>query len=76
VDVERTLRPGIGLWHVFDTERGRRVGVVSHRNGRRDLVVYHRDDPDSAADAVVLSVAEANGLAELAGLGTDRGTAD
>jgi TrkA domain protein len=67
VDVERTALPGIGLRHVFTTERGRRVGVVSHRSGRRDLVVYRRDDPDSAAEVVVLSVAEANGLAELLG---------
>jgi TrkA domain protein len=52
---------------MFTTARGRRIGVVSHRDGRRDLVVYRRDDPDSAAEAVVLSAEEANGLAELLG---------
>jgi TrkA domain protein len=67
VDVERTPLPGIGLRHVFTTARGRRIGVVSHRDGRRDLVIYRRDDPDSAAEAVVLSAEEANGLAELLG---------
>jgi TrkA domain protein len=67
VDVERTALPGIGLRHVFSTGRGRRVGVVSHHTGRRDLVIYRRDDPDSAADSVVLSAEEANALAELLG---------
>jgi TrkA domain protein len=67
VDVERTPLPGIGLQHVFTTERGRRIGVVSHRDGRRHLVIYRRDDPDSASEAVALSPEEANGLAELLG---------
>jgi len=42
VEVERTALPGIGLRHVFTTSNGRRLGVVSHRSGRRDLVVYDR----------------------------------
>jgi len=70
VEVERTALPGIGLRHVFGTARGRRVGVVSHRGGRRDLVVYDREDPDTARETVVLTQEEANALAEL--LGTAR----
>jgi TrkA domain protein len=65
VDVERTALPGIGLRYTFTTQHGRRLGLVSHRNGRRDLVIYRRDDPDSAADSLVLTSAEADGLAEL-----------
>ncbi|NJC69399.1 cation:proton antiporter regulatory subunit [Planosporangium thailandense] len=67
MDVERTPLPGIGLQHVFTTERDRRIGVVSHRDGRRHLVIYRRDDPDSASEAVALTAEEANGLAELLG---------
>jgi TrkA domain protein len=67
MEVERTALPGIGLRHTFMTEHGRRVGLISHRTGRRDLVVYRRDDPDSAAEAVVLTAEEADGLAELLG---------
>jgi TrkA domain protein len=67
MDVERTALPGLGLQHVFTTARGRRVGVVSHHNGRRDLVIYDSGDPDSAAETVVLRPDEANGLAELLG---------
>jgi TrkA domain protein len=67
VEIELTPLPGIGLQYVFSTHRGRRVGVVSHRSGRRDLVVFRRADPDSAAETVVLSQDEANALAELLG---------
>jgi TrkA domain protein len=59
--------PGIGLRHAFTTVRGRRLAVVSHRSGRRDLVIYRRDDPDSTAETVVLSQEESNALAELLG---------
>jgi TrkA domain protein len=65
MDVHRTVLPGIGLRHEFVTERGRRVGVVSHRTGRRQVVVYDRADPDTAAVTLTLNVEEANGLAEL-----------
>jgi TrkA domain protein len=70
MDVERTALPGLGLQHVFTTARGRRVGVVSHHTGRRDLVTYDVHDPDTAAETVVLTPDEANMLAEL--LGTQR----
>ena len=65
MDVDRTTLPGIGLRHEFRTTRGRRIGVVSHHSGRRDLIVYDKHDPDSAAVSVSLSTEEANGLAEL-----------
>jgi TrkA domain protein len=66
VDIERTALPGIGLRHSFTTSRGRQIGVISHRTGRQDLVIYSRDDPD-AADTVPLTPQEANAVAELLG---------
>lgn len=65
MDVERTTLPGIGLRHTFTSERGRRVAVISHRSGRRDLVIYDRADPDTATETVSLSRNEADGMAEL-----------
>ena len=65
MDVERIALPGIGLQHVFTTASGRRIGVITHRIGRRDLVVYRRDSPDTAAETVKLTTEEADGLAEL-----------
>jgi len=70
MDIERVNLPGIGMRHSFTTGRDRRLGVVSHHTGRRDLVVYDKDDPDSAVVSVALKPAEANALAEL--LGTTR----
>jgi len=70
MDIERVNLPGIGMRHSFTTGRDRRLGVVSHHTGRRDLVVYDKDDPDSAVVSVALNPAEANALAEL--LGTTR----
>jgi TrkA domain protein len=70
MDVERVNLPGIGTQHVITTARERRLGVVSHHTGRRDLVVYDKDDPDSAVVSVALTIEEANALAEL--LGTAR----
>lgn len=70
MDVERTALPGIGLQHVFTTAKGRRIGTISHRDGRRDLLIYDRVDPDTCVLTVPLTVEEANALAEL--LGTAR----
>ncbi|WP_067472105.1 cation:proton antiporter regulatory subunit [Actinomadura hibisca] len=69
MDVERTALPGIGLQHVLTTARGRQLGVISHRNGRRDLVVYGKDDPDTCVATVALTPEEANAIAELLGTG-------
>jgi TrkA domain protein len=49
------------------TESGRRVGVVSHRNGRRDLVLYDHDDPDSCIASIPLTDDEAEALADFLG---------
>ena len=49
VRVEQTALPGIGVRHDIVTETGRRIGVVSHRDGRRDLILYDRRRPRRAA---------------------------
>jgi TrkA domain protein len=67
MDLERIALPGIGLQHSFVTSRGRRVAVISHRLGRQDLVVYDRDDPDTAVLTISFTAEEANALAELLG---------
>ncbi|MER7166950.1 cation:proton antiporter regulatory subunit [Micromonospora sp. NPDC000207] len=67
VRVEQTALPGIGVRHEMTTESGRRLGVVSHRNGRRDLVLYDPDDPDSCQADVPLTDDEAEALADILG---------
>lgn len=65
VEFERSALPGIGLQHVFSTRHGRRLGVISHRSGQRDLLVYDTEDPDSVGETVILTVEEADALADL-----------
>lgn len=67
MDIEQTALPGIGLRHEFTTQSGRRIGVVSHRTGRRDLVIYDKADPDRANEIVTLNDEEADALVELLG---------
>lgn len=49
------------------TRKGRRVGVVQHRSGRRDLLVFSREDPDACSEVVRMSDEEASTLGELLG---------
>lgn len=67
VQVDETPLPGIGLRHDFVTASGRRVGVVSHRTGRRDLLAYDERDPDACREDIPLTGEEAETLAELLG---------
>jgi TrkA domain protein len=67
VEIEQTALPGIGTRHVIVAQSGRRVGVVTHRNGRRELIIYEADDPDTAAASLTLTSDEADTLAELLG---------
>jgi TrkA domain protein len=67
VRVERTPLPGIGVRDEFVTGSGRRIGVISRRSGRRELVVYDRNDPDACSEVVRLSDEEADALAEILG---------
>ncbi|MHA3684607.1 cation:proton antiporter regulatory subunit [Leucobacter sp. HY1910] len=70
IEVNESPLPGIGLRDDFVTAGGKRVGVVSHHTGQRDLVVYDDNDPDACAASVSLTPGEADTLAEF--LGTRR----
>ena len=63
---ERPL-PGVGVLHEFVTSAGERLAVLSHRSGRRELVVYRADDPDAANSVLHLSPDDTRTLAELLG---------
>jgi len=67
MDVNETPLPGVGLRYDFTTRSGRQIGVVSHRSGRRDLLVYDRKDPDTCTEVVQLTEEEADTLAEMLG---------
>lgn len=60
--------PGIGVRYEFMTEGGDRVGVVHHRSGLRELVLFERADPDTSHDLLRLGSDDSRTLAELLGV--------
>ncbi|GAA5532588.1 cation:proton antiporter regulatory subunit [Deinococcus aluminii] len=67
VKLEETPLPGVGVRYDFDGRFGKRVGVITHRDGRREIFVSRRDDPDACAQSIVLSDEEAEAVADLLG---------
>lgn len=67
VRIEKTELPGIGVRHDVLTSAGRRISVVSQRDGERNLSLYDIDDPDSCRDSIVMTDDEATALADLLG---------
>ena len=67
VRVEKIDLPGIGTRHDVVTKKGRRIGVVSHRSGERELALFGVDDPDEAVDSIALTDDEAAALADVLG---------
>jgi TrkA domain protein len=67
VNVEVTPLPGIGVRKDFALRNGRRVGVVTHRDGQIELIVSKSDDPDACLASLPLSTDEAGALANLLG---------
>jgi TrkA domain protein len=59
--------PGIGVCQELQLRTGRRVGIVTRRDGLTDLVIYDAEDPDAAHDRVELAHDEANAIAEILG---------
>ena len=66
-EVNETALPGVGLLHDFMCRGGARIGVVSHRTGRRELLFYDPADPDAVRDTVDLTPEESATLGELLG---------
>jgi TrkA domain protein len=67
MEVFETPLPGIGVRHEFMTRSGERVGVLTRRDGRRELLLYDRSDRDTTREAVELAPDEAATMVELLG---------
>jgi TrkA domain protein len=65
--VRETRLPGVGVRFDFATGSGEQVGVLVHRTGRRELLLYSADDPSSCERSVELDPEDALALAELLG---------
>lgn len=66
--LDETRLPGIGTRVEFITEEGRRMGVVRHHTGRREVFVCPPDDPDTSDVAVTLTEDEAHSLVDALGI--------
>lgn len=66
-EVYETKLPGVGVRHDFVTDGGSRVGVIVHRSGRREIVVYDSDDPDACSPMLDLTAGDTRVLGELLG---------
>lgn len=67
VNVDVTPLPGIGVRKDFVLQNGRRVGVVTHRDGKIELIVSKADDPDACLASLPMTTEEAGALANLLG---------
>jgi TrkA domain protein len=65
--VAETPLPGVGVRYDFETDAGDRVGVLVHRTGRRELLIYDRDDPDACGSVLRLDSDDTRTLADLLG---------
>jgi len=63
--VHETPLPGVGSRREIELRDGRRVGIVSHRDGQVELIVSSLDDPDACLVTVPLSPQEAASLGAL-----------
>lgn len=70
-DIEETMLPGVGVRHDFRTAGGQRIGVISHRSGSKELLVYDDDrDPDACSGTLRLEPNESQVVGELLGAAT------
>jgi TrkA domain protein len=66
-EIYETALPGVGVRYEMTTRTGAALGVVAHHQGRRDLLLYDRADPDAVSACVALTSAESLAMAALLG---------
>jgi TrkA domain protein len=67
MNVEVTPLPGIGTREDFMIRAGRRIGVITYRDGKFELIISKTDDPDACSASIPLTPPEASTLANLLG---------
>jgi len=66
-EIREVKLPGVGVRFEFETAEGKRIGVISHRTGLREIYVSSADDPDEFSRVLGMSPDDARTLAELLG---------
>jgi TrkA domain protein len=65
--VRETKLPGVGVRQEFTTHDGTVVGVLEYHDGRADVLVYDRDDPDRCTSMLHLDEDDMRTLGTLLG---------
>ena len=66
-EIKEVKLPGVGVRYEFETAERKRIGVISHRTGLREIYVSRPDDADEFKRVLELSPDDARTLAELLG---------
>jgi TrkA domain protein len=66
-EIHEVKLPGVGVRYEFETNENRRIGVISHRTGLREIYVSRKEDPDEFDRVLGLAPDDARTLAELLG---------
>lgn len=65
MSLHETSLPGIGVRRELALADGRRIGVVTHRDGQTELILSDAEDPDACATSLPLTLEEASALGAL-----------
>lgn len=66
-EIKEVKLPGVGVRYEFETAERKRIGVISHRTGLREIYVSRPDDEDEFKRVLELTPDDARTLAELLG---------
>ena len=66
-EIKEVKLPGVGVRYEFETASRKRIGVISHRTGLREIYVSLPDDVDEFNRVLELSPDDARTMAELLG---------
>lgn len=67
MEIFETPLPGLGVRYEMTLAHGERIAVVVLRDGRRELVRYDDEDPDTCSAVLELTQQESSSLVELLG---------
>lgn len=66
-EIQETALPGVGVRYSFTSSGGKRLTVLHHRSGRREVFIEAPDDPDASRQVLDLDERDSRILGELLG---------
>ena len=67
MEIFETKLPGVGIRYEFESAAGPTIGVIAHRDGRREIIRYDEVDPDACSISLPLTDRELVAMIELLG---------